>query len=81
MCSTVVNPFPVGAMDSSWTRVRQLVANRVLHRHLQDLEEQQVAAEMTQRQHVRQEMECERLARRSRASSVQMGSSGKTGAS
>ena len=81
MCSTVVNPSPVGAMDSSWTRVRQLVANRVLHRHLQDLEEQQVAAEMTHRQHVRQEMECERRARRNRASSVQMGSPGKTGAS
>ena len=59
-------------MDSSWTRVRQTVANRVLDRHLQDLQEQHVAMEMAHRQHVRHEMERERLAhQRSRTGSVQ----------
>ncbi|KAL8604444.1 hypothetical protein ACOMHN_042273 [Nucella lapillus] len=50
-------------MDSSWTKVRQMVANRVLTRHLDDLHEQQVAMEMAQddhRQHVERELRMSR---------------------
>ncbi|XP_076444280.1 uncharacterized protein LOC143282504 [Babylonia areolata] len=40
-------------MESNWTKVRQMVAGRVLSRHLQDLKDQRRAVEMAQEHHKR----------------------------
>ncbi|XP_070177302.1 ESX-1 secretion-associated protein EspI-like [Littorina saxatilis] len=37
-------------MDTTWTNMRQVAADRVLNRHLRDLEDQQVAMGMTHKQ-------------------------------
>nr|KAG5706548.1 hypothetical protein BaRGS_028719 [Batillaria attramentaria] len=40
-------------MESNWVKVREMVAERVLTRHLDDLEQQKQAVEMARMQHAR----------------------------